>query len=184
VVAVPVLEGTHLRGVLCADRDDRFADGAVELLTDAAQQIVRAIAAEQVFRAVERAKYEHERFFQAAAMLGRALTPEQVMDTAFDAAGAIVEYDAAVITLYDRDKARHRVAAARLRSGVEPLLDPASLADLEWKDKRRAGGDGGQEPPLPAGRRRAARGHGADLHPQGQARRRALAPGAAAGGRR
>ncbi|MBP8810240.1 MAG: sensor domain-containing diguanylate cyclase [Kofleriaceae bacterium] len=134
VVAVPVLEGTHLRGVLCADRDDRFADGAVELLTDAAQQIVRAIAAEQVFRAVERAKYEHERFFQAAAMLGRALTPEQVMDTAFDAAGAIVEYDAAVITLYDRDKARHRVAAARLRSGVEPLLDPASLADLEWKD--------------------------------------------------
>ncbi|MBP6849022.1 MAG: sensor domain-containing diguanylate cyclase [Kofleriaceae bacterium] len=135
VVAVPVLEGAHLRGVLCADRDERrFDDGAVELMADAAQQIVRAIAAEQVFRAVERAKYEHERFFQAAAMLGRALTPEQVMDTAFDAAAAIVGYDGAVITLYDKERARHRVAAVRTKPGVEPILDVAALADLEWKD--------------------------------------------------
>ncbi|MBK9030660.1 MAG: sensor domain-containing diguanylate cyclase [Myxococcales bacterium] len=134
VVAVPVLEGSHLRGVLCADRLGRFDDGAAELMVDAAQQIVRAISAEQVFRAVERAKYEHERFFQAAAMLGRALTPEQVMDTAFDAAAAIVEYDGAVITLYDRERARHRVAAVRTRSGVEPILDVTALAELEWKD--------------------------------------------------
>ena len=134
VVAVPVLEGPHLRGVLCADRDDRFDGGAVELMQDAAQQIVRAIAAEQVFRAVERAKYEHERFFAAAAMLGRALTPEQVMETAFDAAGEIVAFDGAVITLYDKDKARHRVAAVRIRPGVEPIFDTAALAELEWKD--------------------------------------------------
>ena len=135
VVAVPVLEGPHLRGVLCADRlDGAFDSGAVELLADAAQQIVRAIAAEQVFRAVERAKYEHERFFQAAAMLGRALTPEQVMETAFDAAQQIVEYDVAVITLYDRERSKHRVAAVRTRSGVEPIVDVAALAELEWKD--------------------------------------------------
>ncbi|MEZ4400250.1 MAG: GAF domain-containing protein [Kofleriaceae bacterium] len=166
VVAVPVLEGPHLRGVLCADRDCKFDDGAADLLADAAQQIVRSISAEQVFRAVERAKYEHERFFQAAAMLGRALTPEQVMDTAFDAAGAIVEYDAAVITLYDREQGRHRVAATRLRPGVEPMLDVAALADLEWKDNTGlAAMVVKNRHYLPAGRR-AARGDGADLHPQ------------------
>jgi len=133
-IAVPVLEGPHLRGVLCADRPTPFADDARELLVDAAAQLVRAVQAEQVFRAVERAKYEHERFFQATALLGRALTPEQVMETAFDAAAAIVECDAAAITLYDRDKSRHRVAAVRLRPGTEPLLDAAALAGLEFKD--------------------------------------------------
>jgi two-component system cell cycle response regulator len=134
VVAVPVLEGPHLRGVLCADRPTPFAEDARELLTDAAAQLVRAVQAEQVFRAVERAKYEHERFFQATALLGRALTPEQVMETAFDAAAAIVECDAAAVTLYDREKSRHRVAAVRLRPGTEPLLDVAALAGLEFKD--------------------------------------------------
>ncbi|MBE7454571.1 MAG: GGDEF domain-containing protein [Kofleriaceae bacterium] len=134
VVAVPVLEGPHLRGVLCADRPTPFADDARELLVDAAAQLVRAVQAEQVFRAVERAKYEHERFFQATALLGRALTPEQVMETAFDAAAAIVDCDAAAITLYDRERSRHRVAAVRVKPGAEPLLDAAALAGLEFKD--------------------------------------------------
>ncbi len=134
VVAVPVLEGPHLRGVLVADRGTPFADDARELLADAAAQLVRAVQAEQVFRTVERAKYEHERFFQATALLGRALTPEQVMETAFDAAAAIVECDAAAITLYDRDRSRHRVAAVRVRDGVPPLFDAATLAGLEFKD--------------------------------------------------
>ncbi|MBE7452888.1 MAG: GGDEF domain-containing protein [Kofleriaceae bacterium] len=184
VVAVPVLEGPHLRGVLCADRPTPFADDARELLVDAAAQLVRAVQAEQVFRAVERAKYEHERFFQATALLGRALTPEQVMETAFDAAAAIVDCDAAAITLYDRERSRHRVAAVRVKPGAEPLLDAAALAGLEFKRQRRPGRDGGQEPPLPAGRRRAARGHGAHLHQAHQARRGALAPGPAPGRRR
>ncbi len=134
VVAVPVLEGPHLRGVLCADRPTPFADDARELLVDAAAQLVRAVQAEQVFRAVERAKYEHERFFQATALLGRALTPEQVMETAFDAAAAIVDCDAAAITLYDRERSRHRVAAVRVKPGAEPLLDATALAGLEFKD--------------------------------------------------
>ncbi len=134
VVAVPVLEGPHLRGVLCADRSTPFGDDAKEILVEAAAQIVRAVQAEQVFRAVERAKYEHERFFQATALLGRALTPEQVMETAFDAAAAIVECDAAAITLYDRERSRHRVAAVRMRPGIAPLFDAAALAGLEFKD--------------------------------------------------
>jgi len=134
VVAVPVVEGPHLRGVLCADRVRAFEADDRDLMVDASHQLVRVVQAEQVFRAVERAKYEHERFFQATALLGRALTPEQVMETAFEAAAAIVEYDTAAVTLYDRDRARHRVAAVRTRPGAEPLLDAGALAGLEFKD--------------------------------------------------
>jgi diguanylate cyclase (GGDEF)-like protein len=134
LVAVPILEGTHLRGILAADRDAAFVEADRDLLADATAQVLRVVQAEQVFRAVERAKYEHERFYQATAMLGRALTVEQVIETAFDAAAAIVEYDVAAIALYDKAKARHKIAAVRVREGGAGIVDPAQLADLEFKD--------------------------------------------------
>lgn len=134
LVAVPIIEGGHLRAILAADRDQAFTEADRDLLADATAQLLRAVQAEQVFRAVERAKYEHERFYQATAMLGRALTPEQVMETAFDAAAAIVDYDVAMIALYEKDKSRHKVSAIRIRAGGEGLVDPASVKDLEFKD--------------------------------------------------
>ncbi|MFT3693684.1 MAG: sensor domain-containing diguanylate cyclase [Kofleriaceae bacterium] len=134
LVAVPIIEGGHLRGILAADRESAFNEADRDLLTDAGGQVLRAVQSEQVFRAVERAKYEHERFFTATAMLGRALTPEQVMETAFDASAAIVEYDAGAIALYDKDRARHRVTAVRVGPNGEGLVDPKQLAELEFKD--------------------------------------------------
>ncbi len=133
LVAVPVVESGHLRGVLAADRSRAFEDGDREALAEAGAQLLRAVQAEQVFRAVERSKYEFERFYQAAAMLGRALTPEQVMETAFDAAAAIVEYDAAVIALYDKERKRHKVEAVRVDAEA-PLVDAETLRELEFKD--------------------------------------------------
>lgn len=134
LVAVPIIEGTHLRGILVADRDAPFSESDRDLLADASAQVLRVVQAEQVFRAVERAKYEYERFYQATATLGRALTPEQVTETAFDACAAIVEYDTAAIALYDKGRARHHVAAVRVQPGGEGLLDPAQLSELEFKD--------------------------------------------------
>ena len=134
LVAVPLIEHGHLRGILAADREAPFTEADRDLLADASAQVLRVVQSEQVFRAVERAKYEHERFYQATAMLGRALTVEQVIETAFDAAAAIVDYDAAVIATYDRPKARHKIAAVRVRPGGEGLVDPAQLTDLEFKD--------------------------------------------------
>ena len=134
LVAVPLIEHGHLRGILAADREAPFTEADRDLLADASAQVLRVVQSEQVFRAVERAKYEHERFYQATAMLGRALTVEQVIETAFDAAAAIVDYDAAVIATYDKAKARHKIAAVRVRPGGEGLVDPAQLTDLEFKD--------------------------------------------------
>ncbi len=134
LVAVPILEGTHLRGILAADRDAAFAEADRDLLVDAGGQVLRVVQGEQVFRAVERAKYEHERFYQATALLGRALTPEQVMETAFDACAAIVDFDAAAIALYEKDRARHRVTAVRIAEHGVGLVDRAQLDGLEFKD--------------------------------------------------
>ncbi len=134
VVAVPIIEQAHLRGILAADRDAPFTEADRDLLADATAQLLRVVQAEQVFRAVERAKYEYERFYQATSMLGRALTLEQVMETAFDAAAAIVEYDVGAIALYDKAKLRHRVAAVRVRPGGEGLVDADALNGLEFKD--------------------------------------------------
>lgn len=133
LVAVPVMEAGHLRGVLCADREKAFSEADRDLLVDAAAQVLRTVQAEQVFRAVERAKYEHERFYTAATLLGRALTPEDVMSTAFEAARAIVDYDCGVIALYDREKRTHNVSAWRAfdEAGERAL---APLHELEFRD--------------------------------------------------
>jgi diguanylate cyclase (GGDEF)-like protein len=133
LVAVPILEGVHLRGVLAADRDAMFSEADRDVLIDAGAQVLRVVQAEQVFRAVERSKYEHERFYQATAMLGRALTPEQVMNTAFDACAAIVEYDAGAIALYDKDRAKHRIAAVRIGDGGKGIIDE-NVIGIEFKD--------------------------------------------------
>jgi two-component system cell cycle response regulator len=133
LVAVPIVENGHLRGILAADRDAAFAEADRDLLADASAQVLRVVQSEQVFRAVERAKYEHERFYQATAMLGRALTPEQVMETAFDAAAAIVDYDAGAIALYERDKGKHKISAIRINNNGTGLFDD-KMKDLEFRD--------------------------------------------------
>lgn len=113
-VGVPVLDGQHLRGVLCADRRDARAFSALEekLLIDASAQILRAIDGERVFNAVERSKYEHERFYRASSLLNGALTLSQVYDTAIAAAGEIAQFDFAAVTLFDTKRNRHTICRA------------------------------------------------------------------------
>jgi diguanylate cyclase (GGDEF)-like protein len=135
LLVVPVCDGAHLRGLLCADRaDGAFSERDADLLARAAAQIVHAVHGEQVFIAVERAKYEHERFYRASAMLGRALTLEQVLDTAFEAAAEIADYDLAVVTLFTPETRRHKVEGVRLRPDASPIASPEALAQLEFKD--------------------------------------------------
>jgi diguanylate cyclase (GGDEF)-like protein len=135
-LGVPVLEDGHLRGVLCADRRAGAAfEGRDEaLLQGAAQQILRAIQSERVFAAVERSKYEHERFYHASAKLGRALTLEQVMDTAIEAAREIVEFDLATIALFDRETKRHRVCRVSVSQEAADIVDAARLDGHEFRD--------------------------------------------------
>ena len=146
LLAVPVLEDGHLRGVLCADRSTacarRFTTADESLLAGAARQIMRVIQGERVFTAVERAKYEHERFYTASSLLNRALGPEQVFATAFRAAREICEFDFAAITLFDKTARRHTVAAVDgdcggtiAADGSESFGDNAGLVAMVVKNR-------------------------------------------------
>ena len=108
-MGVPVLEDGHLRGVLCVDRkEDRpFSETDEQLMLEASRQVLRAIQTERIFAAVERAKYEHERFYKASTLLNKALTLSQVYDTAFAAAEEIISCDFSAITLYHPKRRKH-----------------------------------------------------------------------------
>ncbi len=152
-VGVPVLEDGHLGGVLCADRRGEqgrsFGPLDEALLQGAAGQILRTIQSERVFAAVERSKYEHERFFAALARLNRALGTEAVCQTTFEGLAEICAFDFAAITLFDKSAKRHRVVAAHgdpaLTSKVEALefADNAGLVSMVVKNRHflPAGGD-------------------------------------------
>ncbi|WP_428263533.1 diguanylate cyclase [Haliangium sp.] len=131
---IPVMEGAHVRGVLCADRDQPFTEDELAVLGSATEQVLRYIQSEQVFLAVERSKYEHERFYHASAMLCRALTLDDVLETAFDAASEIVGYDVAAITIYEAERKRHRVYSVRVGPDAGDMFRPEALADLEFRD--------------------------------------------------
>jgi len=133
-LGVPVMDGPHLRGVLCADREGRFGEQEISVLSRAAEQILGVIRSEQVFLSVERAKYEHERFYLASAMLCQALTLEQVMQTAFDAAAEIADYDLGVIALYDKARHRHRISSIRAKEGCEHMVSGSELTGYEYRD--------------------------------------------------
>src|SRR6185503_4333992 len=113
-LGVPVMEDGHLRGVLCVDRggDRPFNDREELIVQNAAEQMLRGIQSERVFAAVERAKYEHERFFAALARLNKALTAEDVYSTTFEATREICDFDLAAITLFDKSSKRHTVVSA------------------------------------------------------------------------
>ncbi len=135
-LGVPVLDGPHVRGVLAIDRQRPFEDADIELAEAAAEQVMRAVRSEQVFATLERSKYEHERFYQATAMLGRALTFEDVVETAFAAASQIAPYELAVIALYDKERRKHRVVGSRVAEGSTLLPRPETLIDLEYRDNQ------------------------------------------------
>jgi two-component system cell cycle response regulator len=108
-LGAPVIQDGHLRGVLCGDRrEDRpFTEAEEQLMLGASRQVLRAIQSERVFAAVERSKYEHERFYRASSMLNTALTLTQVYDTAIAAAQEIAGFDFGAITLVDHKRRKH-----------------------------------------------------------------------------
>jgi two-component system cell cycle response regulator len=139
---VPVLEDGHLRGVLCADRrsDQPFDEQEEKVLVDATRQVLCAIQTERVLAAVERSKYEHERFYRASTMLNNALTLAQVQETAFAAAREITEFDFAAVTLYDSDSHKHTISRVHCAEAGNWRARAGQLTRLEGQQFRNNAG--------------------------------------------
>jgi diguanylate cyclase (GGDEF)-like protein len=136
--AVPVTEGPHLRGVLCADRADGtggggapapFSEREEEALAAAAEQLVRAVHNERIFVDVEKTKYEQTNFFAASKLLLSARTADEAYARAFEACRRIAHHDLAAVALFDRERKRHLIARV---AGDAP--DAGELEGLEFAD--------------------------------------------------
>ena len=140
-MGVPMLEDGHLRGVLCVDRkeDRAFSETDELLMVEATRQVLRAIQTERIFAAVERAKYEHERFYAASTLLNKALTLSQVYDTAFAAAEEIISCEFSAITLYDPKRRKHIICRVnghkRERFEGKEFGNNAGLVSMVVKNK-------------------------------------------------
>ena len=119
LTAVPVLEGTSLRGILAADRldDAPFSPHEEEIAAQAARFCLRAIQNERVFLQLERAKVEEGKLYRAAQSLGAALTEREVVDAGVRAAREIASFDLAAVTVYDEASRTHEVVAAKSANG-------------------------------------------------------------------
>ena len=114
-LAIPVLEGENVRGVLAIDREDGkpFTPHEQELVAQAARYCHRAIQNERVFLQLERAKVEQSKLYRAARSLGAALSEKEVLDAGVRAAREIASFDLALVTSYDDEMKMHEVSAAQ-----------------------------------------------------------------------
>jgi len=127
--AMPVEDGSVVRGVLCADRltEDAFTDAECEVLEQVAEQAVRIISTERLFLQLVKSKTEQSRLYRASTRLREAHTCEEVLEAAFESARSIVDWDLAAATLYDPHTRRHRVLHA-----VGEWEE--QVAGLSWRD--------------------------------------------------
>jgi diguanylate cyclase (GGDEF)-like protein len=119
LLAIPVLEGEGLRGILAVDRlaDVPFSPHEEEIAAQAARFCLRAIQNERVFLQLERAKVEEGKLYRAAQALGAALSEKDVVEAGVKAAREIASFDLAAVTVFDDATRMHEVVAAKSAGG-------------------------------------------------------------------
>ncbi len=118
--AMPLLDGSTLRGILAIDRkeDRAFSPHEEELAAQAARHCLRAIQNERVFLQLERAKVEQGKLYRATQALASALSENDVLEAGVRAAREVASFDLAAVTLYDEVAKTHEVRAAKCASEV------------------------------------------------------------------
>ncbi len=100
-IGVPIVEADTLRGILCADRLDNRPFGKVdqENLQAAVNSILQIIANQRILSQLQHIKSEQGRLLNASNALTKALSEEDVLTAALDAAAQIAPFDIAAVAL-------------------------------------------------------------------------------------
>lgn len=119
LAAIPVLDGSELRGLLVMDRiaDAPFTPHEEEIAAQAARFCLRAIQNERVFLQLERAKIEQGKLYRAAQALGAARTEKEVVAAAVSSAREMTSIDLAAVTMFDESTRTHEVCAIESAEG-------------------------------------------------------------------
>ncbi len=103
-----------VRGVLVADRleEQPFADADERLLLAVGREVLRAIEIERVMGYIRAARDEKDHFYRAIEELNRAVTLDQVLETALEIARSLAPIDFGALTLVEGEASQpkqHRV---------------------------------------------------------------------------
>jgi diguanylate cyclase (GGDEF)-like protein len=110
----PEDQAGFVRGVLVADRleEQPFADEDERLLLAVGREVLRAIEIERVMGYIRAARDEKDRFYRAIEELNRAVTLDQVLETALEIARSLAPIDFGALTLVEGEAGQpkqHRV---------------------------------------------------------------------------
>jgi two-component system cell cycle response regulator len=113
LLATPVLENGHARGVLVVDRrePDPFTSQEEELIVDSTGYLLRAVQNERVFLQLERTKIEQSKLYRAVGALSAAASEAEVMEACVGSAREFTSFDFAAVTLLHRSSAEHEICA-------------------------------------------------------------------------
>lgn len=114
VCAVPLMDNGHPRGVLLAERQEKrpFTSAEEDFLLSTARFVLRSVENERVFVQLERAKLEQGKLYRAVDRLSASSTEADVIEVAVGSAREFASFDFAIVTLFDRESARHEICAA------------------------------------------------------------------------
>lgn len=121
-IAIPILEGDNLVGVLCADRIDSqpFDKRDVETMEASMESLLSSIANERVFHRLQRAKSEQGKLLLASELLAKHLQEGDLLKAALLAVGRIVPFEIGAVALVSEEGDQRVCEAAGPKS--EKLL--------------------------------------------------------------
>jgi two-component system, cell cycle response regulator len=124
-------------GLLAVDRADGPVFEATEegLLDALLGELAEAFKMQGAFNQIEQARYEHERFYEAFALLNACKTVDEVSARLMDAALRIKECDFVAVGLFDAGLEQHQMVAVRAQdTDLETRLRGQTFAhrDSPW----------------------------------------------------
>ena len=151
LIAVPVLEGDKVRGVLCLDRKPvetasensrtncAFTETEMALVQLAATQILRAMANENLYRNLTKSRTVASHLAQASQALSQALGMDHVVITALEQARSIVRFDIGALLLLDPEQGNQVAgfftkgcAPEQLLEDPREVLHPGKKSLTQW----------------------------------------------------
>lgn len=128
-MAVPLLEGEHLRGVLAVDRleDEPFTPADEALLSALGRELLRAAEAERLFAMMDHDRRGQEALLRLTEKLNSALSLDAALDALVDGLHGISQSDLAAVVLATEDGA---LEVVRARGEMLPAqLEGTALGD-------------------------------------------------------
>jgi len=111
LIALPLLSGKRLKGILCLDslQPDRFTSADEEILKGLCKEIVKVIDSSETMRGLERIREELQNISELGTRLNRHLTQTEIVDVLIDISKKFVNFDFSCFVAFDSEKGKNTI---------------------------------------------------------------------------